>query len=345
MTSAPADCTSAPRTKAHGAPAWEGSAVRLDGKWLSSQFQSETRSIVERESKRVGRPPGLGVILVGDNPASHAYVANKEKFARGCGFVTRDHRLSADATLQQVQSAIEDFNSDTNVDGILLQLPLPKGLPQNELLDRIDPTKDADGLHPLNQGLLMRGEDGLRPCTPRGVMALLDLALGDTAPNDKAPSDRTRSDVASPAREVSLEPSKLLPADLKGRHAVVLGRSILVGKPVGLMLLERNATVTYAHSKTDQLEKVVRSADIVVAAVGVPRLVKAEWVKPGAIVIDVGINRVASGALEGDVDTEEVSKVAAALTPVPGGVGPMTVAMLMDNTLKSYLKRISGCSK
>ncbi len=296
---------------------------RLDGKWLSSRFQAEISSIVNSESKRVGRAPGLGVILIGDNPASHAYVANKEKLARACGFYTEEIRLPSTVSPSEALEAIQSFNKNPQIDGILLQLPLPAGLNQDELLDAIDPAKDADGLHPLNQGLLLRGGGHLRPCTPLGIMHLIDLALSEV-------------EIGS----ADFLPSQLPKASLAGKRAVVLGRSILVGKPVGMLLLERNATVSYAHSKTKDLPLVTKEADVLIAAVGVPQLVGERWVKPGAIVIDVGINRAASGGLEGDVDFAAVEPLAAAITPVPGGVGPMTVAMLMHNTLRSFLDRM-----
>jgi len=290
----------------------------LDGKWLSEQIQARIR----REVEELGYAPGLGVILVGDDPASHTYVANKEKLAKGCGLETFEVRLPATASFDDVRGAIEGFNRDDRVDGILLQLPLPREIRgrTNDLLSLIDPRKDADGLHPFNQGLLMRGEGVVTPCTPQGAMALIDLALS-----------------GSPVG--GAEPVSLPAADLAGKHAVVIGRSILVGKPVGLLLLDRNATVTLAHSKTPDLPAVCRGADIVVAAVGVPRLVKREWIKPGAIVIDVGINRLDTGKLAGDVDFDGVKEIAAAITPVPKGVGPMTVVMLILNTLSAARAR------
>ena len=293
----------------------------LDGKWLSERIQERIRGNVAG----LQFVPGLGVILVGDDPASHTYVANKEKLATGCGLATFEARLPVTATFEEVRGAIERFNLDERVDGILLQLPLPKALRDrtNELLNLIDPRKDADGLHPVNQGLLMRGEGIVKPCTPQGAMALIDLALSGIA--------------VGGSDAVELEPR-----DLAGKHAVVVGRSILVGKPVALMLLDRNATVTVAHSKTADLAGVCRSADILVAAVGVPGLIKGDWVKPGAIVIDVGINRLETGKLTGDVDFESAKVLAAAITPVPKGVGPMTVVMLIQNTVAAALARRSA---
>ncbi len=292
----------------------------LDGKWLAAQYHRAITSEVAALSKKVGRAPGLGVILVGENPASKAYVANKEKVATACGFATFDTKLSATATFEEVSRAISAYNKDERVDGILLQLPVPKHLDSNKLLDLILSHKDADGLHPHNQGLLARGEGILRPCTPVGAMRLLDVALSKVVP----------------AEGLEVDPSDIPHADLTGLKAVVIGRSILVGKPVALLLLERNATVVMAHSKTKDLSRVCAEADIVVAAVGVPHLVKASWIKDGAIVIDVGINRLPTGELTGDVDFKEVAGRTSAITPVPKGVGPMTVTMLIANTLNSF---------
>jgi methylenetetrahydrofolate dehydrogenase (NADP+)/methenyltetrahydrofolate cyclohydrolase len=295
----------------------------LDGKWLSQRFQEEIKLRVAQLLSVHGRAPGLGVILVGDNPASQAYVGNKEKIAAHCGLATFDRRLPATASAEEVMAVVDEYNSDPRVDGILLQLPLPKHLSQDALLDRIDPTKDADGLHPLNQGLLARGSGVLRPCTPLGAMHLIDLAYSSATPGDP-----------------TYLPSQTPRADLSGKRVVVIGRSILVGKPVGLLALERNATVVYAHSKTKDLPSVTREADIVIAAVGVPNLVKGDWIREGAVVIDVGINRLPTGKLTGDVDFESAAPRASAITPVPGGVGPMTVVMLINNTLESFESRM-----
>ncbi len=263
----------------------------------------------------------MGVILVGDNPASKSYVANKEKFAARCGIKAFDKILPSDASVADVERAILEFNRTPEIDGILLQLPLPSHLKANPLISLIDPKKDADGLHPVNQGLLMRGEGSLRPCTPVGVLKFVDLAF---------------SSVESGAAGATL--SNIKPADLSGKMAVVIGRSILVGKPVSLLLQERNATVIMAHSKTKDLASVVRQGDVVVAAVGVPHLVKGDWIKEGAVVIDVGINRMSDGKLTGDVEFPSAAQRASAITPVPGGAGPMTVAMLIHNTLQAYLR-------
>lgn len=289
----------------------------LDGKALSAGLEKTVASRVAEMVGRVGRKPGLGVILVGENPASKTYVASKEAFAARCGLETFDARLPDLATQQDVNAAVVRFNEDPRVDGILLQLPLPKHLDSAEPLRLIDPRKDADGLHPLNQGLLFQGGQGPRPCTPLGSMKLLDLAMCDVLPEEYA---------------------KIPIADLAGLKAVVIGRSQLVGKPVAMLLLERGATVTICHSKTKDLPGVTREADIVVAAVGIPRLVKGSWIKRGAVVIDVGINRLPDGKLTGDVDFEDAKSFCSAITPVPKGVGPMTVAMLIANTVNNYCR-------
>jgi methylenetetrahydrofolate dehydrogenase (NADP+)/methenyltetrahydrofolate cyclohydrolase len=284
-------------------------ATLIDGKIISAQVRERIKNTVAdvRAKSPHARAPGLAVILVGDNPASKTYVANKGKAARECGFETFDAVLPHNATYEQVASAIESFNLNPAVDGILLQLPLPKELDcSDRLISLIDPQKDADGLHPVNQGLLMQGRAELKPCTPAGCIELLE-----------------QSGVS-----------------LAGKHAVVIGRSILVGKPAALLLLEKHATVTIAHSKTKDLAAVVKSADIVVAAVGIPEFVKGDWIREGAVVIDVGINRMPDGKLKGDVDFDAASRVASQITPVPGGVGPMTIAMLLQNTLTAYLKKI-----
>lgn len=277
----------------------------IDGKTIAQTIRAEIALEVAKYKDSVRRPPGLGVILVGDNPASETYVSNKEKAALGCGFETFDARLPVTASQEEVHDAIKAFNENEKIDGILLQLPLPKHLHSQPLIASIDIHKDADGLHPINQGLLMQSRAVLKPCTPWGVIELLKRS------------------------KISIE----------GKNAAVIGRSILVGKPAAMLLLEENATVTIAHSKTRDIQKVVGDADIVVAAVGIPRFVKGAWIKEGAAVIDVGINRLENGKLAGDVEYEEAAKKASYITPVPGGVGPMTIAMLLSNTLTAYKKR------
>ncbi|MBW4681448.1 MAG: bifunctional methylenetetrahydrofolate dehydrogenase/methenyltetrahydrofolate cyclohydrolase FolD [Microcoleus vaginatus WJT46-NPBG5] len=278
----------------------------LDGKALAQKIQAELRDRIQTLQAKRERPPGLAVVMVGDNPASAAYVRNKERACEKTGIASLGKHLPAQTTQTELEQLIELLNQDERVDGILVQLPLPAHLDAVAALNKIAPKKDADGLHPANMGRLVRGEAGLRSCTPAGVMRLL--------------------------QEYDI--------DAAGKHAVILGRSILVGKPMALMLLEANATVTIAHSRTPDLAAITRNADILVAATGRPEMITAEMVKPGAVVVDVGINSVSQGAgasrLVGDVHFESVQTVAQFLTPVPGGVGPMTVAMLLCNTVFSY---------
>lgn len=287
-------------------------AQLLDGKALAQTIQQQLCDRIATLQPQIGRPPGLAVLMVGDNPASAVYVRNKEKACEKLGIVSFGRHFPEHTSQAELEAVIQELNQDPRVDGILVQLPLPAHLDAVRLLLTIDPDKDADGLHPVNLGRLVRGEPGLRSCTPAGVMRLL-------------------------------EAYKL---EVSGKQAVVVGRSILVGKPVALMLLEQNATVTIAHSRTRDLAKVIRQADIVVAAIGKPEFITADSVKPGAIVIDVGINRVETaegkGRLVGDVAFEDVAKIAQAITPVPGGVGPMTVALLLENTVLSYGRGLLG---
>ncbi len=280
----------------------------LDGKALATKIQGELSDRVRSMQTQIGRLPGLAVLMVGDNPASAAYVRNKERACAKVGIASFGKHYPANATQAELELAIHALNEDDRVDGILVQLPLPDHLDAISLLYQIAPDKDADGLHPINLGRLMRGEEGLRSCTPAGVMRLL--------------------------QEYQI--------DLKGKNAVVLGRSILVGKPMALMLLEADCTVTVAHSRSQNLESITSQADILIAAVGRTEMITANMVKPGAVVIDVGINRVVNldgtSRLAGDVDFDAVKTVAEFITPVPGGIGPMTVAMLLENTVSSYSK-------
>jgi len=284
----------------------------LNGNALSDQIGAALAVEVEELKTRVGRSPGLAVILVGDNPASRSYVKRKAKVARECGFETFDAFLPGDCSEQDLEGAISQFNSDPRVDGILLQLPLPDHLDSDLFLSKLSPSKDVDGLHLVSQGKLLVGESGFQPCTPLGVLTLIDLAYQEDS-------------AALPS-----------PTDLSGKSVVVIGRSRLVGKPLSLMLLERNATVTILHSRTQNPSQLSRQADIVIAAVGKEHLVTRDWIRPGAVVIDVGINRNSQGKLTGDVDFDGVRDLCSAITPVPGGVGPMTVISLMKNTFKSY---------
>lgn len=278
----------------------------LDGKTLAKKIKSKLQERIESLLPTKGRSPGLAVLIVGDDPASKIYVKNKEKACAQVGIASFGRHFPAQTTQTELTETIQQLNQDPQVDGILVQLPLPKHLDPISLLYQIAPDKDVDGLHPVNMGQLVRGEKGLRSCTPAGVMRLLE--------------------------EYEI--------DCQGKQAVILGRSILVGKPMALMLLEANSTVTIAHSRTQNLEAVIKNADIIVAAVGRPQMITGEMVKRGAVVVDVGINRVTdsdgNSKLVGDVDFEAVEPVAGFITPVPGGVGPMTVAMLLQNTVDRW---------
>ena len=289
-------------------------ATRLDGRRLAAALELRLAAVVAAGAAGVGRPPGLAVLRVGDDPASGVYVANKEKACERVGIRSLGAYLPAGTPAAEVLEAIRRLNDDPAVDGILLQLPLPAGLDEGPLLAAIDPDKDADGLHTLNLGRLLKGEPGPRSCTPAGVMAL----LADAG------------------------------VELSGRRAVVVGRSILVGQPMALMLQAADATVSVAHSRTRDLAALTRQAEVLVVAAGRPRMIGAEHVAPGAVVVDVGIHRLdpdpaagpeARPRLCGDVRFEEVEPIAAAISPVPGGVGPMTVAMLLVNTVVAWCRR------
>lgn len=284
-------------------------AQLLNGKALAERIHSELQAQIQTLQPQFGRPPGLAVLMVGDNPASAAYVRNKERACTQVGIASFGQHFPVEVTQAELQQAIYTLNQNERVDGILVQLPLPEHLDAVDLLHHIDPDKDADGLHPVNLGRLVRGETGLRSCTPAGVIRLL--------------------------QEYQIP--------LRGKHAVVVGRSILVGKPLALMLLEADATVTVAHSRSHDLAAITQSADILIAAAGRTGLITQAMVKLGAVVVDVGINRITDtngkSRLVGDIDFEAVQSVAQYITPVPGGIGPMTVAMLLQNTVLSYLQR------
>lgn len=273
-------------------------ATIIDGRAVARRVREEVAAEVARIADAGDHPPGLATVIVGDDPASAVYVAGKQRACAEVGIVAFDHRLEADASPDEVAAQLRSLNDDPAVSGILLQLPLPRHLDAHALTATIDPSKDVDGLTLRSAGLLAQGQPGLRPCTPSGVVELLDAYA--------------------------------IPID--GAEAVVVGRSMLVGRPLAALLLERNATVTSCHSHTRDLAAVCARADVLVAAVGAPRLVSEEFVKPGAAVIDVGITRGPEGLL-GDVDFEPVARRAGAITPVPGGVGPMTIAVLLRNTL------------
>jgi len=284
------------------------SARLIDGKAIAASVRAEVKADVAEFTARTGIRPGLTVVLVGVDPASQVYVRNKGKAADEAGFLSRQIDLPADAKERELLELIARLNADDTVHGILVQLPLPKQIDAKKVIEAIDPRKDVDGLHPMNAGFLFTGGTAFIPCTPYGILKMLD--------HEKV--------------------------ELKGRHAVVVGRSNLVGKPAAMLLLSRHATVTICHSRTVDLPSVVRSGDVVVAAVGKAGMIRGSWIRPGAIVIDVGMNRDAGGKLCGDVAFDEARETAGAITPVPGGVGPMTIAMLLRNTYEAALRRTPG---
>lgn len=281
----------------------------IDGKALAKSVTDAVADVAAQFTVSQGRQPGLAVVLIGDDPASQVYVRSKGKMAAKCGFHSVTIRKSADLSQADLLAVVDQLNSDDAIDGILVQLPLPEHINAGVVLDAIDPAKDVDGFHPVNAGRLASGDvdNPLIPCTPAGIMHMIRTVHGK---------------------------------DLSGLNAVVLGRSTIVGRPISHLLLAANATVTVAHSRTKNIEALARSADILVAAVGRPQMVDASWIKPGATIIDVGINRIedqnlGTSQLVGDVNFDEAMAIAGAVTPVPKGVGPMTIAMLMANTLKA----------
>lgn len=278
-------------------------ATILDGKALAAKCKEEVR----QEAAGLPRKPGLAVILVGENPASQVYVRSKRKDCEECGFLSEEFDLPQETTQQELLALIETLNRREDIDGILVQLPLPRGIDEEAVLLAISPEKDVDGFHPMSMGALLVGKKGFLPCTPYGIIKILE--------------------------EYHIDPA--------GKRCVVIGRSNIVGKPMALLLLQQNGTVTVCHSKTQDLAAICREADILVSAVGKVGTVTAGMVKPGAVVIDVAMNRNEAGKLCGDVDFDGVSSIASAITPVPGGVGPMTRAMLMENTLQAARERIS----
>ncbi len=276
------------------------SAAIIDGKGISIAIRQELKEKVER-LKEKGVVPSLTVILVGDDPGSQVYVRNKERACLEAGMAGRVIRMPKETTREDLLSEIEKVNRDESVHGLLVQLPLPGHLNEAEIIGAIAPEKDVDGLHPMTQGLILSGAPAALPCTPRGCIELIKRAG----------------------------------VPLEGAEAVVVGRSVMVGKPMALLLLRENATVTICHSRTKNLAEVTRRADVLVAAIGRPRFITGDMIKPGAAVIDVGINRLPDGKLTGDVDFESAREVAGHITPVPGGVGPMTIAMLLENTVEA----------
>ena len=280
-------------------------AQRIDGKKIADRLIGEVRNRIDSRLTEGKRAPGLAVILIGDDPASSVYVGSKRKRCEETGILSHSHDLPAETSQPELLDLIDQLNDDPTVDGILVQLPLPEHINADTVIERITPAKDVDGFHPYNFGRLAQRRPLLRPCTPRGIMTLLE-STG---------------------------------VELAGLDAVVIGASNIVGRPMALELLMARCTVTVCHSKTKGLADKVKAADLVVAGVGIPAFVKGEWIKPGAIVVDVGINRLENGKLAGDVEFDAASERAAWITPVPGGVGPMTVATLLENTLDAAEQR------
>jgi methylenetetrahydrofolate dehydrogenase (NADP+)/methenyltetrahydrofolate cyclohydrolase len=278
-------------------------ATIIDGKAIAAKIRAELKaSVAELGTK--GTVPGLAVVLVGEDPASKVYVSMKEKACADVGIFSDEHKLPVETSEKDLLSLIARLNADPKIHGILVQLPLPKQIDTEKVLESISPDKDVDGFHPYNVGRLMVGKPAFQPCTPYGVMVML----------------------------------KEIGVDLTGKNVVVVGRSNIVGKPVAMMCLQQHATVTVCHSRTKNLAEVVKGADVVIAAVGVPEMIKGEWIKEGAVVIDVGVNRVGDKKLVGDVEYAAAAERASAITPVPGGVGPMTITMLLYNTVESAKK-------
>lgn len=279
----------------------------IDGKALSQKMQAELGRKVERLKEQHGIIPGLAVILVGDNPASQVYVRNKERSALEAGFKSETLRLSESISQEELIDIIHQYNEDKSIHGILVQLPLPQHINDKKIILAIDPKKDVDGFHPMNTGHLWSGRPMMVPCTPAGIMEMF--------------------------REYHM--------DLEGKHAVIIGRSNIVGKPMAQLLLDKNATVTLTHSRTRNLSEVTKEADILIVAIGQGHFVTKDFVKEGAVVIDVGMNRDENGKLIGDVVFEQVAEVASMITPVPGGVGPMTITMLLEQTYQAALRSVS----
>lgn len=278
----------------------------ISGKVVSEEIRGNIAQEAQRLASK-GFRPGLAVVLVGEDPASHVYVRNKEKACHDLGYYSEVHRLADTTSQEEVLALVDKLNTEDNIHGILVQLPLPKHIDEKAVINAIAVEKDVDGFHPINVGNLVIGDDSLLPCTPAGVIELI----------------------------------KRTGIELSGKHAVVIGRSNIVGKPVSLLLQRENATVTMCHSRTANMDEIARLADILVVAIGRAKMIDASYVKPGAVVIDVGMNRLDNGKLAGDVDYESAKEVAGYITPVPGGVGPMTITMLMQNTLLAA-KRLNG---
>lgn len=277
----------------------------IDGKRLAGQLRGELKEKILELDKRGLRKPSLHVILVGEDPASQIYVRNKARACAEVGLKSKIHKLGTESSQEEILSLIDSLNQDPEVDGILCQLPLPAHISDQAVIEAIDPAKDVDGFHPINAGRLLTGEKCLLPCTPAGIIYML----------------------------------KSIHFDFEGKNALVIGRSNIVGKPIALLLLRENCTVTLAHSRTGNLPEIARRSDLIISSAGQPGLITADWAKPDQVIIDVSINRRADGKLTGDVDFDQVVDRVAAISPVPGGVGPMTIAMLLTNTLTAYLMR------
>lgn len=281
----------------------------LNGREVADEVLSKIKKEINNLKLTNQRLPGLSVILIGDNPASQLYVKNKEKACNNLGIITKVYKFPSNVTEDMVLFEINNLNKDINIDGILLQLPLPMHLKAENLVNEINPAKDVDGLHPLNLGKLLSGQECLKPCTPEGVIQILNYYS----------------------------------IDIQGLRAVVIGRSTLVGKPLGMLLLSKNASVTLVHTKSENIQEITKFADILISAIGKPKLIKRNWIKKDSIIIDVGISEIyedGKSKIAGDVDFEDVYPICKAITPVPGGMGPVTIAMLMKNTLKAY--KLSG---
>ncbi|PIC84819.1 bifunctional methylenetetrahydrofolate dehydrogenase/methenyltetrahydrofolate cyclohydrolase FolD [Sporosarcina sp. P1] len=283
------------------------SSKKIDGKAIGREIRNELKEEVASLVAQ-GVQPGLAVILVGENPASETYVKNKEKSSKEAGMKSVLTKLPETVSEEDLLAEVEKLNEDDTIDGILVQLPLPKHIDENKVIRAISPEKDVDGFHPMNVGKMLIGQETFLPCTPYGIMQLLE-----------------RSNV-----------------DIAGKHAVIIGRSNIVGKPMGQLLLQKDATVTYCHSRTKDLKKFTQQADILIVAIGIAKFITGDYIKEGAVVIDVGMNRDENGKLCGDVDYESAEKQASAITPVPGGVGPMTITMLLKNTVESAEKKLKA---
>ena len=278
----------------------------IDGKLVSEKIRNVIKEKAQRIQKEFSKVPGLAAVLVGEDPASQIYVRNKRRSCEDVGIYSEEHKLSESTTQGELLSLIDKLNNDNKINGILVQLPLPSHINESIVLNSVSPQKDVDGFHPINAGYLFEGQPKFIPCTPHGIIKMLDFYN----------------------------------VEIEGKNAVVLGRSNIVGKPAAILLLQKNATVTICHSRTRNLNEILKNADIIVAAIGKAHFVKKEMVKEGATIIDVGINRLENGKLAGDVDFDGVKEVCGLITPVPGGVGPMTITMLLWNTLKSLEESI-----